>query len=229
MKTQEEKRKKESASKISVLIVDDHPIVRQGFTQLINQEPDLLVCGEAENPTTAMELIDRLNPDIVLVDISLKEGNGIELVKTIRKHDPLVLMLVVSMHEESIYAERALRAGAKGYIMKHEATEKMLAAMRCVLGGKIYISDKVNDKILNKVADNADKDLSPVDTLSDRELDVFRLLGQGQNTKQIAKKLFLSVKTVETYRANIKEKLHLENANSLVHFATQWTEKNSLS
>jgi len=207
-----------------VLIVDDHPIVRHGLTQLINQEKDLKVCAEAESAQVALEAIDKYHPDIALVDLSIKGTNGIELIKNIRSRSPMPV-LVVSIHDEALYAERALRAGAKGYIMKQEATEKMLTAVRRVLSGEIYLSDKMGERLLEKyINGGGDKLSSPIARLSDRELEVFRFIGQGRGTREIAKELNLSIKTVESHRAHIKQKLKLKNAVELVHHAVQWVQ-----
>jgi len=208
-----------------ILIVDDHPIVRHGLMQLIDQESDLHVCAEAESAQTALDAIDKHKPDIALVDLSIKGSNGIELIKSIKAHHN-VPVLVVSIHDEALYAERALRAGAKGYIMKQEATEKMLTAIRRVLSGEIYLSDKMGERLLQKYINGRETEnfASPVSRLSDRELEVFRLIGQGRGTRQIAEELTLSIKTVESHRAHIKQKLKLKNAVELVHHAVQWVQ-----
>lgn len=209
--------------KRGVLIVDDHPIVRQGLAQLINQELDLHVCGQAEDVHQALQAIRALSPDMVVVDISLKETSGIELIKDIKVQYPSLPVLTLSMHDESIYAERAMRAGAKGYIMKQEATEKVVTAIRRVLAGEVYVSDGMAAKMVGKlIAGPAKAGGSPVDRLSDRELEVFRLIGAGYGTREMAEKLHLSVKTIETYRAHIKEKLDLIDANELLRTAITW-------
>lgn len=222
-----------SKEKRKILIVDDHPIVRQGIAQLINRESDLEVCGEAGDAEQAMEALSRCAcngsacrpADIAIVDMSLPGISGIELIKTIRALHPELPVLVISMHDESLYAERALRAGAKGYIMKQEATEKVLTAIRQILLGEIYISDKMRSKILQRIIDNRfETPSSPVSRLSDKELEVLRLIGKGFRTSDIAKELHRSVKTVEAHRANIKDKLNLKNATELVRFAVQWAE-----
>ena len=211
--------------KARVLVVDDHPIVRQGLVQLINQEEDLVVCGDAENAHKALEVIKLVNPDVAVIDISLKSINGLELIKNIKVDYPKLPILVLSMHDESLYAERALRAGAKGYIMKQEATENMLMALRRVLKGEIYVSEKMGAKMLHQlVAGRPDTGTSPLDRLSDRELEVFQLIGQGLGTRQIAEELHLSVKTIESYREHIKEKMKLKNATELVQHAVQWVK-----
>jgi DNA-binding NarL/FixJ family response regulator len=206
-----------------VFVVDDHPIVRQGLALLINREPDMVVCGEAEEAHSAQRAIDSVQPDILVVDISLNGPDGIELVKTVRVRSASLPVLVLSMHDESIYAERALRAGANGYIMKQEATEKVLVAIRRILKGEIYLSDHISSKMLQQyVRGSVTGRQSPVAGLSDRELEVFRLVGEGHGTRQIAEALHLSVKTVETYQAHIKEKLSLKNARELVQHAIEW-------
>jgi DNA-binding NarL/FixJ family response regulator len=214
--------------KSKIFVVDDHPIVRQGLGLLINREPDMIVCGAAEEAQSALRAIPTLQPDVMVVDISLSGPDGLELVKTIRTRDANLPILVLSMHDESIYAERALRAGANGYIMKQEATEKVLVAIRRILRGEVYLSDRVSSKMLQQyVRGSSTARESPVADLSDRELEVFRLVGEGHGTRQIAEELHLSVKTVETYQAHIKEKLSLRNARELVQHAIEWhlTEK----
>jgi DNA-binding NarL/FixJ family response regulator len=206
-----------------VLVVDDHPIVRQGLTLMIEQEPDLEVCGEAEEIRAALAAIQAAPPDVVLLDISLPGPDGFELLKAIRTTHPALPVLVLSMHDESMYAERALRAGANGYIMKQEATENVLVALRRVLRGEMYVSDRVGSMMLRQIATGAGRaGETPVARLSDRELEVFRLIGEGHGTKRIAEELFLSVKTVETYQAHIKEKLGLQSSRDLVQRAIEW-------
>lgn len=215
----------EQVGKIRVLIVDDHPIVRQGIAQLINQEADLVTCCEAGNAQEALDLVINEAPDILLVDISLDGVSGIELVKMLKSQHPKTPALVISMHDETLYAERALRAGARGYIMKQEATEKVLTAIRQVLNGDIYLSERMQSKILQRVLGGGDGGLSPIDLLSDRELEVFRLIGCGFATSDIAREMNRSVKTVETHRAHLKEKLGLKNASELSRYAVQWVEQ----
>jgi len=186
-------------NKTKILIVDDHPIVRQGLAELINHEKDLTVCGQAEDAHRAMRDIKALKPDIVIVDILLKGANGLELIKDIKSHYPGVAVLTLSMHDESLYAERALRAGARGYIMKQEATDRVIVAIRKVLTGQIYISQRMAEKMMNKLIGAAsDVTNSPIESLSDRELEVFSLIGRGHGTRQIAEDLHLSIKTIET-------------------------------
>ena len=210
-------------SKYSVLIVDDHPVVRQGLAQLINQEKDLEVRGYAEDAYQAMQEIKDVRPDMVIVDISLKDTSGMDLIKDMKIQYPNLPILILSMHDDSLYAERALRAGAKGYIMKHEATERVITAIRRVLAGEIYVSDSMAAKMVSKLATGvAPHSTSPVESLSDRELEVFRLIGEGHKTRDVADKLHLSVKTIETYRAHIKEKLGFKDGNELFRFAVEW-------
>ncbi|MDQ6630455.1 MAG: response regulator transcription factor [Verrucomicrobiota bacterium] len=212
-----------------ILLVDDHPLLRQGIAQLINQEKDLQICGEAENQHRALEMIATTRPDIVILDISLKGASGIELLKNIKIRYPKLIILILSMHDESVYAQRALRAGAAGYIMKQEATERVLIALRRVLKGEVYLSEELGAKMLNRlVGGRTSLNGSPVEELSDRELEVFNLIGQGHGTRPIAEKLHLSVKTIESHRAHIKEKLNLKNATELVHHAIQWAQSENL-
>lgn len=210
-------------SKIRVLLVDDHPILRRGLAQLINQEPDLMVCGEAEDAGKGFEAVATCQPDVAIVDISLRTGNGIELIKNIKARYPDLPTLVLSMHDEGLYAERALRAGSLGYIMKEEAIEKVLVAIRHVINGELFLSDKMKNRMLQQMAFGRTKTVaSPMETLTDRELEVFRLIGEGRSTRQIATDLHLSVRTVEAYREYIKTKLNLRNATELVQHAFHW-------
>ena len=209
--------------KTNILIVDDHPIVRQGLAELINHEDNLAVCGQAEDAHQAMKAVKELKPDMAIVDISLKETSGMELIKDIKAQYPNLPILALSMHDESLYAERALRAGARGYIMKAEATEKVILAVRKILSGQIYISEKMASKMMQKlVGGSTEISTSPVERLSDRELEVFQLIGKGFGTRQISERLYLSIKTIETYRAHIKEKLNLSDAAELLQYAIQW-------
>jgi DNA-binding NarL/FixJ family response regulator len=213
----------EARGKRTVLIVDDHPIVRQGLAQLINQENDLLVCGQAEDAYQAIQAIRELHPNLVIVDISLKDTSGVELIKDLKVQYPDLPVLTLSMHDEAVYGERALRAGARGYIMKQEATEKVVTAIRRVLAGEVYVSDGMAAKMVSKLVGGASKKPgSPIEGLSDRELEVFRMIGEGFNTREMAEKLHLSVKTIETYRAHIKDKLALQDASELLRSAIQW-------
>ena len=209
--------------KIKVLLVDDHPILRAGLGRLINQEADMMICGEAEDGPTAFDLVGTLNPDIAVIDISLKGSNGIELVKNLKARYPELPTMVLSMHDESLYAERALRAGSLGYIMKEEAIGQVLVAIRKVLQGEIFLSEKMKTKMLQQMASGKGKLVcSPIEQLTDRELEVFRLIGEGCSTRQIAGQLHLSVRTVEAYREYIKSKLSLKNATELVQHAFHW-------
>jgi DNA-binding NarL/FixJ family response regulator len=213
------------AQKSKILLVDDHPLVREWLANLINEQRDLHVCGEASNAPQAFEMIGVEKPDIVIVDISLEDGSGIELIKSVKASHLGVAMIVLSMHDESLYAERALRAGARGYIMKREATKKILQAIRSVLEGKLYISDKISAAMAEKFVEGRPVALgSPAEQLSDRELEIFQLLGHGRNTRQIADHLHIGFKTVQTYCARIKEKLELDNATQLLHEAIRWNE-----
>jgi DNA-binding NarL/FixJ family response regulator len=208
-----------------VLVVDDHPIVRQGLTQLIGQESDIYVCGEAEDAPAALEAIEKLQPHIALVDISLRETNGIELIKDIKIRYPRLPVLVLSMHQESFYAERVLRAGARGYVTKEEATEKVIAAIRHVLAGQVYLSDRMASKMLSKLVEGRPgTDGMSIERLSDRELEVFEFIGHGLTTRQISQRLNRSIKTIESHRANIKRKLKLQNATELLQYAVQWVQ-----
>jgi DNA-binding NarL/FixJ family response regulator len=216
-------QKKAKKSKARVLIVDDHPIIRQGLSELINHEDDLVVCGQAEGANQALSAIKKTRPDTVVVDISLKDRSGLELIKDIRAQHPDLAVLALSMHDESLYAERALRAGARGYVMKVEATENVVKAIRRVLSGQVYLSDRMSARMIHKlVGHEAEASDSGIDRLSDRELEVFTMIGQGIGTRQIAEKLCLSIKTIETYRAHIKEKLDLADAAELLTYAVQW-------
>src|SRR5271170_6436448 len=208
--------------KSTVFIVDDHPIVRQGLALLINREPDLKVCGDAEEAGSALPRIDELKPDLVVVDISLNGPDGLDLLKNLRAQHPNLPVLILSMLDESLYAERALRDGASGYIMKQEATERVLVAIRRILGGEIYLSDRMASRMLHRFVGQEGPPRSPIAGLTDRELEVFRLIGEGHGTRQIAGELHLSVKTVESYQAHIKDKLSLKNARELVQRAIQW-------
>jgi len=210
-------------TKTRILIVDDHPIVREGLSLMMNREPDLMVCGEAEDASAALTAISTARPDFLIVDISLSGPDGLDLLKNIRARFRSLPVLVLSMHDETIYAERALRAGANGYIMKQEATEKVLVAVRQILNQKVYVSDRIANRMLQQyISGSATQEHSPISELSDRELEVFRLIGEGHSTRRIAEELHLSVKTVESYQAHIKNKLSLKNARELVQRAIQW-------
>lgn len=208
-----------------ILIVDDHPMMRNGLAQLIDNEGDLKVCAEADNAGQALELVAKQSFDLVLCDISLPDKNGLELIKDLRALKPGLHILVVSMHDELIYAERVLRAGGRGYIMKQAGGEKFLHAIRQVLAGQICVSETMSARILETFSGrHAESKNSPVAKLSDREFEVFQLIGQGRGTREIAVQLHLSVKTVEAHRAHIKAKLELKTATDLVRFAVRWAE-----
>jgi DNA-binding NarL/FixJ family response regulator len=208
-----------------VFLVDDHPLVREWLTNLINQQPGLKVCGEAESGPEAREKILALRPDVAIVDITLKDSSGIELIKDLKQGCPEVAVLVLSMHEEAHYAERALRAGARGYIMKRETTKKVIAAISQVLEGKLCVSEALAAAMATQfVQGKTLATRSPVEQLSDRELEVFELLGQGRTTRQIAETLRVSLKTVQAYCARAKEKLNLGSATELLREAVRWHE-----
>jgi len=214
---------KSVTAKKKIVVVDGHPIVRRGFALLINQEADLEVCGEAKDACEGLEVINRAQPDLAIIDITLKDSNGMDLIKELKKTSSGLPILVVSMHDELLYAERALRAGARGYIMKQEAEEKMIEAVRRVLGGEIYLSQAMSERVLTILAEGRSRDPAIlVESLSDRELAAFQLIGQGHETRQIAEILNVSMKTVETYRGRIKKKLNLENTSQLVQYAVEW-------
>jgi DNA-binding NarL/FixJ family response regulator len=207
------------------MVVDDHPIMREGLTRVIEESGDLVVCAQAESIQRALELVETTQPDLIIVDIALGGQNGLELIKDVRARHPKLPMLVHSMHEEQIYAQRSLRAGARGYLMKQEPAPKLVQAVRQVLGGEVYLSETMTRQMLHRMAGGGSgEDVSPVERLSDRELEVFELLGQGQKTKEIAEQLHLSVKTVQTYCEHLKEKLLLRDGTGLVRFAVQWVE-----
>ena len=212
-------------SKAKIFLVDDHPLVREWLTNLIHQQPDLSVCGEAETAPEALEAIPKSKPEVAIVDISLKSGSGIELIKNLKTVQPRVAVIVLSMHDEDLYAERALRAGARGYIMKRETAKKVIAAIRQVLEGKLYLSERLTATFAAKFVDAGAANVSPsVTQLSDRELEVFQLLGQGYETRQIAESLNISMKTVQAFCARIKEKLKLTSATELLREAIRWHE-----
>jgi DNA-binding NarL/FixJ family response regulator len=207
---------------IKVLIVDDHPVVREGLAMHIARQPDLEVCGEAEDVPGALALLAAVRPDLAVIDISLKRGNGLDLIGRIKESHPATGVLVWSMYPENLYAERALRAGARGYLHKGRATGQLMDAIRAVLAGRVYVSEELANDLLGRVASGRRLELSPVEHLSNRELQAFELIGHGQTTEKIARLMNVSAKTVETYRARLKEKLGLSNATELVRRATQW-------
>jgi DNA-binding NarL/FixJ family response regulator len=209
-----------------VLLVDDHAVVRYGMAQIINQQSDLVVCGEEEDAANALSAIGRLKPDLVTADISLKDSSGLELMRNIKAQYSGLPVLVVSTHDESVYAEIAFRAGALGYLMKAEALDKIVSAIRRVLSGNVYVSDALATKMLQQqVRGQKDIEQSPVKSLSDRELEVFQLIGQWKKTKEIAQELHLSIKTIEYYREQIKQKLNLKSAVELTQHATSWVQR----
>jgi DNA-binding NarL/FixJ family response regulator len=210
-----------------IYLLDDHPIVRQGLGQLINEQADLTVCGAGPDAISALQAIEELSPDLLILDISLDGPDGLDLLKRLKLRENPPPVLVLSMHDESLYAERALRAGAMGYIMKQVATESLLAAIRKILGGGVYLSDGMSARMLHQFAKGSGQAAhSPLSDLSDRELEVFRLIGEGQGTREIAELLHVSVKTVESYQAHLKEKLSLRNSRELVQRAIHWVSSN---
>jgi DNA-binding NarL/FixJ family response regulator len=211
-----------------VFIVDDHAIVRDGLAQLLNAEDDLTVCGEADNAQTFLSAIAAAKPDIAIVDVALPTMNGVELIKHVKAQFPELPILVLSMYDENLYAERVLRAGARGYVMKQLGTTQVRDAIRNVLNGEIHVSEKISAKMLNMFAGGKSEGGSPVERLSDREFEVFELIGQGFGTRQIAGKLQLSIKTIESYREHIKEKMNYKNGTELVQQAVQWVERRNL-
>lgn len=211
-----------------VLIVDDHPIVREGLRALISQQNDLVVCGEAESVAEAMSLVDSTHPDIAVIDISLKGSDGLELIRRIKEHDSSVRMLVSSMHDESMYARRSLRAGALGFVSKENAARQIIDAIRRVLDGRIYLSEEMSEQLISRMLRKEDEPGTlSVESLSDREFEVFRWIGHGLTTREIADRLNLSVKTVETYRQRIRQKLDLRNGAELAQRASQWVLEES--
>ena len=206
-----------------LLIVDDHPAFRHGIAQLIGKLPDVTICGEAENAQGALQSLRTLHPEVALIDVCMPGTNGIELIKLMLAEQPRLLILVLSMHDESLYALRALRAGAKGYVMKQQALENIIAALRKVIAGGLYVSAEFSERLVFKAIHGSESDLgSPVDTLSDRELEVLQHFGRSKSTREIAETLHLSAKTIETHRAHIKEKLGFKSADEMVKFAVEW-------
>ena len=207
-----------------VFLVDDHPVTREGLARLINHEPDLEVCGQAGTAAGAVREIEAQKPDLAIIDVSLTAGaSGLELIKDLAARHPRLRMLTLSTHDETLYAERALRAGAKGYVMKQEPIANVMQAIRKILDGEIYLSQTMNDRLLRKmVHPRAASPGADIEQLSDRELEVYRLLGQGRGTRQIAEELHVSISTVETHRTHIKDKLHLASAPELVRRAVEW-------
>lgn len=213
---------------IRVVLVDDHPIVRNGLTRLIEQEPDLAVCGEAANMRDALALIKRENPDLAIIDISLDDASGVDLMKAVKEVAPATKMLAISMHDEGLYAERVLRAGGMGFVRKNNALDVLIDAIRDVLAGNVYLSDSMKNRLLQQLAKPADAaGERPEEALSNRELEVFEQIGHGLTTREIANRMHLSIKTIETYRENVKKKLGLKNAAELGRHAVRWLLENS--
>jgi DNA-binding NarL/FixJ family response regulator len=214
--------------KTRVFLVDDHPMVREHLAALLEREPDLTVCGEAEDAPTALSRIGQLSPQLVIMDISLKKSHGLELLKDLKTLHPKLPVLILSMHEESLYAERFIRAGALGYITKQEATRNILSAVRKVLSGQVYLSERMSERLMRQmVGGRSETPQSPVETLTDRELEVFQMIGRGFGTRRIAAELRIGIKTVESYRARIKEKLNLTDGDQLLQHAIQWLHEHS--
>ena len=207
-----------------IFIVDDHPMMRDGLRALISGESDLEVCGEADDALPALEQIEKLKPDLLIVDITLRSTSGLELLKDLHHRAPSLPALVISMHDESLYAERVLRAGGRGYVMKQEGGKKLMEAIRHVLNGQTFVSPKISAKILDAFSGHRPTGSSPVERLTNREFEVFQLIGGGLGTKDIAARLHVSTKTVEVHRVNIKQKLNVGTAQELIHFAVRWAE-----
>lgn len=208
-----------------ILVVDDHPIVRLGIRQMLAAEPDLDVCAEAESADAAKQLIVDAHPDLAIIDLSLAEGTGLDLIRSLRESMPTMPVLVLSMHDEALFAERVLRAGARGYIMKREAITGLVRAIRQVLSGRIYVSEGMAQAVLERLGHDGAALDNPLANLTDRELEVFDLIGRGQSTGAIAEQMGVSIKTIETYRSNIKTKLNLKDATDLIRFAATWAER----
>jgi DNA-binding NarL/FixJ family response regulator len=221
-------RRNKNKKRSRILIVDDHPAVREALALRIGRQSDLEVCGEAADLGEALRLVAETEPDVAVIDITLKTANGIDLIKRIRDRNDHVRILVWSMHSEALYAERALRAGALGYVNKDQATDRIVEAIRRVLAGKVYLSEAMADRMLHRAVGRAREEVtpSPLDVLADRELEVFRLIGEGVKTAEIAERLHLSIKTIETYRDRIRQKLDLSDGTKLAHYATQWVLEN---
>jgi DNA-binding NarL/FixJ family response regulator len=217
------------ARKKRVFIVDDHPLVREGLTNLINGQDDLIICGEAKNSAQALDGIMKADPDVALIDISLENESGLELVKQLGSQFPQVALIVLSMHDETLFAERVLRAGARGYVMKHETSKSVLASIRRVLEGGVYVSERIVNRMVRRVVSaRGPVASSPVERLSDRELEIFRLLGQGRSTSQIAEDLNLSLKTVQAYCARAKEKFGVTSLTELLRAAIRWDDASQI-
>lgn len=205
-----------------VFIVDDHPLFREGLAGLVKRESDLAICGEADNAAHALSAIEQLKPELVLADIGLPGKSGLELIKDILAVCPEAAVLVISMHDEALYAERVLRAGGRGYIMKQEGADKILQSIRLVSGGQVSVSAKMSVRLLDALCGRQGKNKSPISRLTDRELEIFQLIGRGEDSHTIAKQLNLSVKTVDTHRGHLKEKLELKNGTELICYAARW-------
>ena len=213
------------ARKHCVFIVDDHPLVREGLTNLINRQSDLIVCGEAKDSAGAIDGIAKERPDVAIIDISLTNESGLELIKHLVRQFPQVALIVLSMHDEALYAERALRAGARGYVMKHEMSKNVLASIRRVIGGEVYVSERIVNRMALRLVSSGQKlARSPVERLSDRELEIFQLLGQGRTPSEIAGDLNLSLKTVQAYCARAKDKFGVTSLTELLRAAIRWEE-----
>jgi DNA-binding NarL/FixJ family response regulator len=211
--------------KTKIYIIDDHPIMVEGLKELINVERDMRVVGSSDDWHVALQEVQKIHPDLIILDVTLKDANGIEVLKNLKIHVPQIKVLMLSMHDESLYAMRSLKAGAQGYIMKQEAVDKILGAIRQVIAGEVYLSDTMSKRTMFQLLGRGGtRSGSPLEDLSDRELEVFTLIGQGCTTRQISEKLHLSIKTVETHRAHIKEKLNLKNSTELVQHAIHWRE-----
>jgi len=216
-------KKKAIPAKRRVFLVDDHPLMREGLAVIINRQPDLEVSGDASNAAAAMAALPHAKPDLIVTDLTMPGGSGMELIKNVRAILPAIPVLVLSMHDEMLYAERSLHAGARGYLMKDAGSEKVLEAIRLVLDGQVYVSPQMNRRLLDGMAGPA-PDASPIASLSPREFEVFQMIGRGLSTKEVAAQLLLSHKTVEAHRANIRAKLQLDDAISLMYHATRWVE-----
>lgn len=217
-------------NKKKILLVEDHPIFRLGLVELINQEDDFIAFGDSKDVEPAIKEIETLKPDLIIADITLKKSDGIDLVKYVKKYHKNIPVLVLSMHDEYLYAERALHAGAKGYIMKQEAMESVVTAIHHVLEGKIYLNEKMKEHILSNISDTLEtKKKTPIDRLTDRELQVFKMIGRGFSSRDIAEKLFLSIKTIGTYRERIKTKLNVKHANELIRCAVHFEKTGQIT